>query len=497
MFQEQQHLHYSGSWNKLDSYPPKFGRTDDLFFFNREKGFVINSQGLLFLTVDGGASWEQKFQKERTFFRCLTFKDSLNGWLGTLGPDDASLFSADSIAMYESHDGGESWNPAKFQGPYPKGLCGLQTVSDNVIVGCGRVRGPSYFIKTVDGGKTWQSYNYNHIAGSLIAPHFYDENHGILIGGTTTDKVECRSLVLETFDGGTTWDTLYISDQKGEYCWKVSFPTKNRGFISIQRNVQDGQFYILQTEDGGKTWSEKVYIEEPYYVQGIGFLNNNVGWMGGSNKWTMETRDGGKTWLRMADVGKGFNKFQFFDELAYGVGFGVYKMEELRPLKNGLVNEFDESGNLKSAVYYRNGVQWGKVKHFDEKGRVVSSGRMKKNLQHGKWKIEDKSGKVDILKYRYGRAKVSESLLKSYTGKYQVEEKVYRTIFYRDGSLYSNISTSESTFEIIPISDVEFVYDFDLNTRVEFVRNTGGKVTHHIMKNRSGEKMAKKIPSSN
>ena len=74
---------------------------------------------------------------------------------------------------------------------------------------------------------------------------------------------------METFDGGVTWDTIYLSEQKGEYCWKISFPSEQQGFISIQRNVKDGRFYYLHTTDGGKTWKEKEYVDEYYYVQGV------------------------------------------------------------------------------------------------------------------------------------------------------------------------------------------------------------------------------------
>jgi len=63
------------------------------------------------------------------------------------------------------------------------------------------VRGPSYFIKTTDGGENWESYNMDHLARSLIATHFHNEMHGFLIGGTTRDKENCRSMVLETIDG--------------------------------------------------------------------------------------------------------------------------------------------------------------------------------------------------------------------------------------------------------------------------------------------------------
>ena len=134
------------------------------------------------------------------------------------------------------------------------------------------------------------------------------------LGGTATDKMQCQSLVLETFDGRSTWDTIYVSRQKGKYCWKVVFPTKMNGFISIQRNAREGQVYVLQTKDGGKTWFENQYSDKYDYVQGIGFVNKKTGWMGGSNKWTMETRDGGESWRPMIDIGRGFNKFQFFGD---------------------------------------------------------------------------------------------------------------------------------------------------------------------------------------
>ena len=81
----QQSLRFTQNWEKLNGYPLKHGRTDDLYFFNPDRGFAINSQGYLLLTEDGGGNWETKFRKERTFFRCLTFKDSLTGFLGNAG----------------------------------------------------------------------------------------------------------------------------------------------------------------------------------------------------------------------------------------------------------------------------------------------------------------------------------------------------------------------------------------------------------------------------
>ncbi|MEM6963826.1 MAG: hypothetical protein AAF573_03605, partial [Bacteroidota bacterium] len=352
--QKIQDQEYAVGWKKLESYPIKRGRTDDLHFFDEKTGFVINSGGYLVYTEDGGESWEVMLENKGTFFRCITFKNRQEGWLGTIGTDDPYLRSRDTTALYETKDGGKNWTPVQFIGPNPKGLCGLQKVTDDFIVGVGRVRGPSYFIKTNDGGKNWYSYDLNHIARSLIAVYFFDESHGLIIGGSTRDKDNSRSMVLETLDGGTTWDTVYISEQIGEYPWKFAFPTRDRGYISIQRNVRSGDFYHLQTTDGGKNWKEVIHSPNGYYyVQGIGFINERKGWIGGSNTFTYETSDGGKTWKKLREIGNGFNNFQFFnDSIAYGVGFGVFKNDNVNGNTSNIKRSFYRSGHLKSTTTF-------------------------------------------------------------------------------------------------------------------------------------------------
>ena len=320
---------YSKYWKELTNFPETTGRNDDICFITPEKGWAINNQGRLYKTENGGETWRLQFQKEDSFFRTVVFADSLNGWLGTIGLDEKDLYSSDSIILYETRDGGEHWKPSKIAGAYPTGLCGLQKVNEKVIVGCGRVRGPSYFVKTMDQGKTWTSLDLSDKAGSLIVPHFFDEQNGIMIGGTTRDKENSKALILSTADGGATWKKLFESSQTGEYCWKIVFPSENIGYVSIQRNVDDGNFHFLKTEDKGKTWKEMEYAKRHYFTQGIGFVNEDVGWIGGSSSYgTYETIDGGKSWKSVPEFGKGLNKFQFFgDTLGYATGKKIYKFE--------------------------------------------------------------------------------------------------------------------------------------------------------------------------
>lgn len=326
---ESKNTTYAESWQQIKSYPAKRGRNDDLCFITPEKGWVINKNGKVYKTEDGGDSWKLQFEKPGSYFRTIVFADSLNGWIGTLGLNEKHLHSTDSLVLYETRDGGQNWQPTEVEGEYPTGLCGLQKVTDDMIVGCGRVRGPSYFIKTMDKGKTWKSIKLDDKAATLIVPHFFDEKNGLMIGGTIRDKENSSALVLRTKDRGETWEKVFQASQKGEYCWKIVFPTEKIGYISVQRNVDYGDFNFLKTEDSGKTWKEYVYAPKHYFIQGIGFINEDIGWIGGSFRdGTYETRDGGKTWVSTPDFGKSLNKFQFFgDTLGYVTGNRLYKIK--------------------------------------------------------------------------------------------------------------------------------------------------------------------------
>ncbi len=63
----------SQSWQEVRTYPLDYGRTDDLFFFNPERGFVINSEGYLLLTEDSGQTWKTNSAEKKPSFAALPF----------------------------------------------------------------------------------------------------------------------------------------------------------------------------------------------------------------------------------------------------------------------------------------------------------------------------------------------------------------------------------------------------------------------------------------
>ncbi len=154
------------------------------------------------------------------------FKDSLNGFIGTL----------DSDVLIKSTDGGRTWNNVNnFFGDKAKGICGLYLLDSLNIYGCGRYDKPAHFIKTSDGGLNWNSTNLSSTASLLVDCYFLNENEGIIVGGRTADNYQnAYSLVLHTLDGGITWNVSYLGISKGEILWKIHFINSMTGYVSVQ-----------------------------------------------------------------------------------------------------------------------------------------------------------------------------------------------------------------------------------------------------------------------
>jgi hypothetical protein len=167
--------------------------------------------------------------------------------------------------------------------------------------------------------------------------HFFDEQHGFVVGGKADvpnpRREDVLPVVLFTDDGGQTWVNRLGSIQgsliKGEWGWKIQFIDENVGFVSLESFTRGA---ILTTIDGGRTWRRKV-VNDPQgnaNLEGIGFLDSSLGWadqffIGG---FTSQTLDGGSTWTSANHVGRFLNRFRFVREpelVGYARGDTVYK----------------------------------------------------------------------------------------------------------------------------------------------------------------------------
>ena len=311
------------SWLPMPNAPTTTNKHDDVFFISATMGFVVTRDGKIFKTTDGGDSWNVKASYAGVRLRCIGFADSLRGWAGKFQVNPSTQY-----ALLQTTDGGGTWSEVKnIPSPAPSGMCALFADLDPVIYGCGRYAGPPIFIKSTDGGLSWISKDLSSISNMLIDIYFFNPDTGIIAGAYGNNAA-----ILMTTNGGDSWERIFSSTHSDEWCWKISFPDRMNGFVSLQ-TFGDSVFF-LKTTDGGLTWKEHFFLKAAgqYSPQGIGFITKDVGWIGAypsfgtsRSEATYKTTDGGTTWA-VDPTSKNINRIRWLnDTLGFAAGNTVYK----------------------------------------------------------------------------------------------------------------------------------------------------------------------------
>jgi len=331
-------------WQLLQNSPVANSRTDDIWFFDELTGWLVNSSGYVCKTEDAGANWTPKFflapnLPSFPYLRCMSWANRQIGWFGAVtGVDVDSITSPSQFIrtlLHQTTDGGETWKPVEnLPEGSPGGICGFHAVNERVAYGSGTndpgLPGPA-IIKTMDNGANWELIDMRKHASNLIDIYFFDENNGFVVGGLNDENCKIdkkaypaprlsrygkvKPVILRTRDGGKSWTNTAagIKDfECGEWGWKIQFLNKTHGFIALE-NFRNAS--ILVTTNGGDSWVRKHVAknQDPSSpainndLEGIGFVNERQGWVGG---WGFQdlsapvgglensfTEDGGETWI--------------------------------------------------------------------------------------------------------------------------------------------------------------------------------------------------------
>ena len=323
-------------WQKLDTVAYR-GKQDDIVFLNPSLGWYVNGAGKIYKTTDGGKTWVEKLSKPGTFFRTIGFVDEKLGFAGNIGTDYFPGVT-DTTPLYQTRDGGDTWTVVGgIDGPVVKGLCAIDVLHTQfinsgvmdkrtVIHAGGRVGGPAFLMRSMDGGATWKSLDLSAHTKMILDVKFFNESEGFIMGASDTDTTKSNAVILATKDGGATWKRVYQSTRPFELTWKASFPTRKTGYVTIQSYNPDktaSQRFVAKTTDGGDTWSEIPLINDHAVRQfGIGFADERTGWVGTSNG-GYQTTDGGATWT-FVDMGRAVNKVRIVPDAGSKMGFVGY-----------------------------------------------------------------------------------------------------------------------------------------------------------------------------
>ncbi len=293
-------------------------RFDDIFFLDENLGWAANgAYATIYKTTDGGETWVSQLSEYseqlpgNRYFRSVEFLNENVGFVGTLSND-----------FLRTTDGGATWNFINDFGTNEHSICGIDCVGSATVYGAGAYYTPAYVVKSTDSGATWQYINMSAYANALVEVLFVDENTGYVAGNDNQGGV-----ILKTTDGGVSWNAIYHSNVPGEYVWKLQVLFSNPdAIIGAVEGITNQMGKLIRSLDNGATWITNDAPES--IIQGVGFISETHGWVGGHTTGFMETTDGGQTWIDTG-VGNNLNRIQMFnDHFGVAAGASVYKFSD-------------------------------------------------------------------------------------------------------------------------------------------------------------------------
>ena len=313
---------------------PNDVRHDDIYFTDPTNGWATQNH-YIYRTTNGGMNWTTNLYLSGTHFRSIGFVTPKVGFAGNLGPGSYDSGTTDTNVLYRSFDGGVAWaNVPGFAEAGMKGLCSIYVLDASHVYGGGRVRGPAFFIKSADAGTNWDILNLTAtgVMNGIMDVYFRDPLNGWVVGmDTNAFAANCASpyygRIARTTDGGNTWTPVLTTPIACSYFWKMSWPATNIGYVALQQNGSYNTIVFYKTTDSGNTWLSNGIPEVSiglgtngynFYLQGLGFVSTNEGWIGGASGLPsygnsfLHTTDGGATWSPA-----GFNDTFFINRIRF------------------------------------------------------------------------------------------------------------------------------------------------------------------------------------
>lgn len=303
-------------WVDMNSLPQPGSRYEDMYFLNSKTGYVVHGSGRMYKTTDGARTFERRDSSRNAYYRCIGFFDENIGVIGTL---------EDSIPLIRTTNSGSTWSKVtNIAGTDPLSICGISIVNSTTAYAVGVYSCPPFFLKTTNKGESWTSINIGvSQITSIIDCYFWSADSGLVVGGYNSilNYHESNSVVLFTSNGGASFTTVFKSTRTAEWGWKISFINRLTGFVSVESL---NRAVILKTTNAGLNWTDRVFTTTRD-LEGIGFINENTGWVGGWAGPTYMTTNSGINWTQVP-WGYHLNRFRIInDTLAYALGRNIHK----------------------------------------------------------------------------------------------------------------------------------------------------------------------------
>jgi photosystem II stability/assembly factor-like uncharacterized protein len=351
----------------------------DVFFVNSKVGYAVGVAATIIKTVDGGNTWKDQVSPKGGRFQSIYFIDELNGW--AVGEFGLIIKTKNGGTTWEelSQSNGNSWNS------YDDFL-NVQFIDSKV----GFIFGAyELVLKTIDGGNTWKSSKiYNELT---FRTYFVDKNIG------WKSDFDGEGIIKKTTDGGTTWTVSYngnVSDPQKGYIYRAFtsfyFFDSNNGWAVGYNGL------MVNTVDGGKTWTNRKGVNDGLTFNKITFTDKNNGFATSYEKDYLQTTDGGKTWV-LKSLGINSNpQKSFFTDSNTGIAVG----------SDGFIIKTVDGGKTWQKIR-GNTDNYGAITFLDKNTgyRVGGYGSIEKTVDGGNtWKAQNSNSKSYLDKVQFADA---------------------------------------------------------------------------------------------
>jgi photosystem II stability/assembly factor-like uncharacterized protein len=185
-------------------------------------------------------------------------------------------------------------------------------------------------LETEDGGSTWNRKPSGTTDHALYSIVFVDNTHGWISGQD--------GLILHTTDGGKTWSPQ--NSDTDRYLFSITALDRQHAWAVGDRSV------FTETRDGGRTWKSRkvraggddlaggvsIAAQDPVFYD-VEFLDVSNGWVAGEFGKLLQTTDGGRTWTERQSSLMGE---EFFDALDLPTLFGLNLLDAREAVAAGL-----------------------------------------------------------------------------------------------------------------------------------------------------------------
>ncbi|RLK02495.1 WD40/YVTN/BNR-like repeat-containing protein [Tenacibaculum discolor] len=219
-------------------------------------------------------------EHEKVFYDCMEFFADGKHGIAVGDPTE------DCPSVILTLNGGNTWTklPCSQLPTFEEGEAffaasntNIAIVNNTVWIGSGGAK--ARILKSTDFGNTWEIFDTPIVQGDgpqgIYSIDFYDENHGIAIGGNYSKPEDNNANKAITTDGGKTW-TLVANNMNPNYKSCVQYVPNTNG----KEVFAVGKTGVSFSNDDGHTW--KQISKESYYA--IQFIDSNTAWLSGHEK---------------------------------------------------------------------------------------------------------------------------------------------------------------------------------------------------------------------